>query len=300
MYVIYGLGTIGFLSALIFAVKNKAIRFNPSIVVFAFFMILAWWAQKGRLLSSFDEFSHWGLTVKNIYYFDMLPNHAQSSVRFTGYPPGTALLQYFFAKGAPGYADASLFTAHNVFYFCAMMPLFQNIRKKGFFKTLITVILVLIVPIVFYQNFFVEIYVDAMLSILFTYSLIVYFTTEPDLFKTLNISFALFVLCIVKASGQGLAILALIIMLIDALHFRRDTLKPYNEAKMKKLCRILCPALFVFVASCSWEIYLKLTGTPEAWDTTGVTLKAFTDVFLLGHGTEVHMTIIGNFINAIF
>ncbi len=300
VYTVYGLGILGLLSAVFFAIKNKTFTFNPGILVFLFFMVLAWWAQKGRLLSSFDEFTHWGLTVKNIYYFDRLPNHAASSVRFPGYPPGTALLQYFFVKGTGAYSDAAIFSAHNVLYYCLMMPLFQDIKKKGLFKTLIAVALVLIVPIVFYADFFTEIYVDAMLGILLAYSLITYFVSEHDVFKTLNISLVLFVLCITKASGKGLAILALLIMLMDGLRFKRETFEPYKQSAVKKACRILCPVLSVLVAAYSWKIYLAVTGTSGPWDTSGVTLKAITDVFALGRGSETHMTIIGNFIKAFF
>lgn len=43
-----------------------------------------------------DSFSHWALTVKDMYYRDVISADSSAATAYKSYPPGIALWQYFF------------------------------------------------------------------------------------------------------------------------------------------------------------------------------------------------------------
>lgn len=49
-------------------------------------------------LIHYDNFSHWGLIVRNMWLNDRLPNFLDSAITFRTYPPGTAVFIYFLQR----------------------------------------------------------------------------------------------------------------------------------------------------------------------------------------------------------
>ena len=71
---------------------------TPGFVCWSVMFAVIYIVYSGKILAGWDEFSHWGLVVKNMFIFDRFGNCPESTVSFRDYPPGTALWQYFTAK----------------------------------------------------------------------------------------------------------------------------------------------------------------------------------------------------------
>lgn len=86
-------------------------------------------AFKGRFLSSYDDFSHWGLVTRTILNTNMFPNFSIPSTQifFSSYPLGSASFIYFFCRsiGVSGgsyylFAQALLTMGYLVSVFCCV------------------------------------------------------------------------------------------------------------------------------------------------------------------------------------
>lgn len=111
-------GIIGILSVIYIVGKIAADRgsvlrlcVTPGLVIFAMLFIWIMWLNDSRVFSSWDEFSHWGLAVKNMDYFDYFSNHPYSTDTFSGYPPATALWQYLFVKVGGVFSESNVYCA---------------------------------------------------------------------------------------------------------------------------------------------------------------------------------------------
>ena len=269
-YFVLSLSAVGTVISLVIIFKYKKFDYNnilrPGLFAFIIFFVLCVFAQSGRLITAWDEFSHWGLAAKNMYVLDELYNNPMARIQFPGYPPGLALFQYFNMKLAGDYHESVLFLSVNLIYFSMAVYLFKDMKWSEVPKILFALIVILVLPNLFYKEFYFTLYVDAILGILFGYTLLKYFTGDKKIYDIISIALPLFMLSMVKASGVGLSILALIIIISDTLYSNKKSLRAESidtKSAFKKMLLpliLLCTILF---AKFSWEAYLKLTHTAE-------------------------------------
>lgn len=295
---------------------------SPGFVVFCLFAIFTYCVHTGRLLTEWDEFSHWGLVVKNMYALDAFGNHPDSTVMFKGYPPTSATFQYLWMKLSGAYSEENLFRSMNILCFAFVLPVFKNISWKNIKVVPSVSLIIFVLPITFYSTFYKSIYVDALLGVLFAYILFTYFTANKyDAFFLINLALAIFALTLVKASGFGLSLISAVIIIFDILiqprllrGKDRESVKfepPKNKKKSadsdwpdvlieKPLYVILTVALTPFVSNYSWSVYRSITGTGQPWSgMSNLTLPAVLS-FLRGESEQYRYTVLENFGKAIF
>ena len=282
--VAYGLGLIGLLKWLNvivllvalgfsigagFRIYNRKLKssvfmsnvFTPGFFVFMILVGLTIYTTRGLLFSGWDEFSHWGLVVKNMVALDTFASGAASTTMFKGYPPATALLQYYFLSYNPVFAEADIVRALLVFSYSLMIPMVQFTKLKDWIKIPFYTLMFYCLPLIFYYNFQTSIYVDAVLGLLYFYLVYTYWSAQKmDFYLVLRLSLAGSVLCLVKQSGIVFALLAWSIVLID--HFSGIVSKKSKierRSDLKHSIVILIPLLVAIVSNLSWNLYLKLT-----------------------------------------
>ena len=303
-YIVITIAIISFILCFFYICSNrkKVIEniLTPGFVMFILFFVMSWWAQRGRMLTSWDEFSHWGTVVKNMHIFNALSNHPEATTICKGYPPATALFEYFWIKVSRGYAEGNLYRAMNILYFSLMIPIFTNVRWKDYSKILVRVVLILILPLAFYQDFYTNILVDAILGIMFAGILINYYENEMSAFKFVYISLALFTLTITKSSGFGLAIIAIVAIVIDLLFIKRQDLLAYVKRdkishSFMRIVIVLSPILFTLMSKLTWSRYLKITKTDASWNTSKIAFHNIKDLFT-SSAPQYQITTIKNFL----
>lgn len=284
--------------------KNKKLVgqyiLTPGIIIFMVIFFSTVLIHKGRVLMHWDEFSHWGLVVKNMFSLNDFGNNAEATTFFMGYPPATALFQYFCMKIIGSFKESFLFTSMNLLAISMFLPVIRDVKYKDFYKGIIAIGVLSLLPVAFYSTFYTTIYVDGMLGILFAYILYTYFVNDLDIFTTVSISLAVAVITLTKAAGFGLAIIALLIILVDILIYRRKEVVSFtNENNILNKILILMPVFMCIIAKLSWSKYLELTSTNAAWNTTGVNSNNFINV-ITGNGAQYQYTTIRAFIDAFF
>jgi len=152
--------------------------------------------------------------------------------------------------------------------------------KRGqYIRTLVFFLVILLLPTIVYSDFYVTLYVDGILGVLFSYMLYSYFS-ERKITAVFLLRFcaAAFVIALIKSSGVAFAAIALIIIVADVFFFHpKDTKSNTRQSLFSTLC-LLLPVLALFVSRGSWKFYLQQVNSAE-WNTSGVTLSGLMNLF---------------------
>ncbi len=238
---------------------------SPGLFVWAVLFAYIFVINLGRLYTSWDEFSHWGLVVKNMYLFDGFSNHEYSTVVFGEYPPALALWQYFVTKLCGTYSESAVYMAAGWFVAALCTPIVSRFSGKKVIAALFSAVILIFMPLIFYPSYLVLLYVDPFLGILLGYILVFDFISEKrDVFYCINMFGAISVLCLVKTTGAFLALVAIGIILIS------DLIRKKRKGNVGIWCVLFSAVLF---GKYSWDFYLQLTGFQAAWNTNSVSVQ---------------------------
>lgn len=263
---------------------------TPGLLAFLIFIVINILLCSNRWMSEWDEFSHWGRVVLNMYQFNRLGNCAGSTVMFQGYPSAVSLWQYFFVSFKLKFSEPYLYASDNVLSFCLMLPVFKRITWKNRKKFIVLLFVILTMPLIFYENFWSSLYVDGILGIWMLYIFYIYFSERENIvFKQTCICLALATFPLVKASGSGLGALAILIIAIDIFACSRIIM-----SWKKKRGLVLSYVLSLILGKQSWTWYLKATETSMPWNTSNLTFEKVVSLFLR-QGEDYQYTTIKNF-----
>ncbi|MGL4372837.1 MAG: hypothetical protein ACRCS6_03575 [Turicibacter sp.] len=303
-YAVLTLGVLCFAFSGYYLIKDKKIFLKnivtPGFMAFCLLIVFVWWAHRGRVISLWDEFSHWGLTVKNMFELNVLGNHDLATTTFKSYPPAIALLQYVMQRLTGVFIEGNLYRAMNIFSISLLLPLFKLVKWSDFKKIGYVLFIILVIPLTFYYEFYHTIYVDAILGVLFGYTLVTYFNNKIGKFNLLSVTLGLAVLTLTKDSGFGLAVIAMLVIGCDALLFNRVELIQFcKKNKLANKLMVILPVVSLIFAKYSWSIYLKVTNTSDYWDNGGINMSNILSLYsdsLPGYRKETIL----NFFNALF
>lgn len=250
---------------------------TPGILVFVLAAGAALVLLRGRLLTQWDEFSHWGLVVRNMMALDRFGNLPQATTYFKGYPPAAALLEYFFARlGGVPLAESYLYRAMDLWLAVMLAASLRRFGWKQWPGVLLQTGLAVLVPFIFYETPYATVYVDALLGVLFASILWSWLTRQgSEEFALLELGLGLCVLCLVKSAGAGLAMFALLIAAAERFWVCRRPL----PGTIRGCVLLAVPLLGWLVGKMSWGMYLRATDTEGAWDTSGLTLDGVLGLF---------------------
>lgn len=299
------ISTLYLICKLVKSIKDKKEKefikklFTPGLLVYIIFWNISIYLNRGRVLSSWDEFSHWGLIVKNMFHFDSYGTNPETILLFRGYPPFTAIFEYFFLQIKQVFIESDIIIAMNILYSSLVLPIFHNIDwKKGLSKLLIYIPLLFVMPTVLNKDFYTTIYVDTILGVFMAYVLYSYFLYKEEKVKYISIGLGIIALPLIKSAGTGLAIFIFLIILIDLLCYQK--IYKTGKANIKKYILILgIIILCLLLGKYSWDIHLKITNTKEAWNISSITFENITKL-LSGEGKEYQYTVVKNFIKNFF
>lgn len=225
---------------------------TPGALVFLLFMVMVMLIHRNRMFAAWDEFSHWGLEIKNMYLLGQIPNASpDATINFASYPPAAALFSHFWIWLSRGFNEGDAYRAANIFMLAALMPLMRSVDWKAWKKGIVLTVLMLYIPIIYNYDAYRTVYVDALLGCLMAYGLMVYYRNPWNWTTACQLTLSLAVLSLIKASGQGLAIMTVLIVTVDVLLVRKTEGVPYRKLKL------LAPLFGVLAAVQSWKMYLS-------------------------------------------
>ncbi len=278
--------------------KQKCL--TPGLIIFIILFFIVWGINRMSVFSEWDEFSHWGLVIKNMAIFDRFGNYEYSTVAFRGYPPATALWEYFIIKIYGVFSEDYAYRAFGWLISAIMVSVLARFTWKTFLQTLFFAGIIFLIPSIFVANYIITLYVDMLLGIVFGYLLYHSFNDEQcDCFYYGTLILGMSVLCLIKASGAFLSLIIGILVISVAINkyykSRIDLKKKFQYIALPSLCTIIS----FIIGKFSWTAYLAATKTGEAWNTSNLTLVNIIN-FLCGKGEVYQYEVLRNFYDALW
>ena len=251
---------ISFVSLIFNIVNIKKIKEIFSVELFLYLIILFLLSivffSKAHF-TMWDEFTHWGSVLKNMFYFKSLPTDSFTSVA-NAYPPIISVFEYILLFISKKYNEGLIYIALFILTSSVFVESFANISiKKNKCKFIITSILLIVFPNIFAAtSAFSSIYVDTIISLFFAYSLLKIVNDEPDLFSIISSSLCLSFLFLTKDVGLVFGIVIYFSIFLNFIKRRNK----YSKLLVKKsfirkiglLVLILLPIMFRII----WFVYI--------------------------------------------
>lgn len=227
---------------------------SPGLFIYGILFIVILVNCHGAFYARWDEYIHWGLAAKDMFYYDSFAKHIDTTVRLVRYMPFTTLAEYLFVYLNGLYSQEIVYIAYQTMLLSAGSVLFYKKGNKKVSNVVVAVIIGILVPVIFFTDIYNSIYVDALLAILMFYVLYCYLSEEASLFNYMRIAGGLAALVLTKDMGLAIAGLVVLIMMADSI-YKQISQKKWN----KKMCTVLPLLLvFIFLIFFSWQFYLSL------------------------------------------
>lgn len=282
-------------AALVYLLVKKRDSLKPDInsiitsLIFGAVFIYFWRTQLGMLISQWDEFTHWGLIVKNMYRLDNFGNTGYTTAAFLDYPPGQGLFRYLFMKICGAFAESRIFHAANIMAVVFAFPLLR--KNKNIITSFLTVMSYILVLNMVSSETFHTIYIDLLLGVVWAHLLYIYFAYEKDAFFYTDFALTFVFLTLLKASGFGLALSVLIVAVIHILCTEKN--------RLQLMAKIMVSSAFGIVTKLSWSTYLNIHKINPIFEFNTLTPATFMQLFT-GDAPQYRYDVISSFIHALF
>lgn len=277
---------------------NKISDIYEPIIIFLLVVSLVFFSTRYMRLHNWDEFSHWGVVVKQMCLENKLGTRTSMHLIASNYPPGMSLFQYYYegfytiTSKKFSFKDSGLYFSYIVMIMCYIVPLASKASRKYscFMKAVVTV-LFLIFPVIFFNDYFHSIYIDCFLGVMCGVGLayISIDDTTLSIKSLLYISSVCFVVSISKSSGilfASVLFITYFVVVIKKHHFR-DIWK-----------NVLILSFFSYLPYAAWNIETRLSNKGTI-NTTPIHLSSVIQV-LTGKVDDNVKSIISNMGKAIF
>jgi len=231
---------------------KKNYKFSKYEIVFIFLIIftILFLSTKSLKFYLWDEFSHWGIFVKELYLKNILPikNFCTGGPQ---YIPGISLFGYFFLKNL-GYNEGYVYFAYLFFLLTEIITFIGRSQKKIFLY--LCLFIAIIVFLFYLPIYFISLYADAAIGLLFGAGLIIGLNVKSDDENKIILFFIFCGLQLIKTWGLILAAILLLMKLHSVFFVKNNK----TNKKMKNvLVYLICFCISVIIIQVPWLIHVN-------------------------------------------
>lgn len=261
---IYVLGLLAFLAA-IFLYNRKELAvsslLSPGFWIYMALFLVILVTGNGDWLGMRDDMRHWGIAVRDMFYYDSFAKHIDTTVILPRYLPFTTLIEYLFEYANGMFHEGILLVAYQTMMLSVSIIFCRLLQKRGRKKFILPVSAAMIcIPVLFFHNISSTIMVDSLMALMMAYSLICYYSEEMSWFNRIRICSTLCALALTKEIGLVLAGISALIMFGDAF-FEGLKKKKINFKQLLYPVVCVCLALGFYF---SWQAYLSIPPSNHA------------------------------------
>lgn len=272
--------------------------FTPGFVVFIVLTIIMFLGVYNKLFNYCDEFSHWGDSVKMMTILGDFITNPNSHSLFKSYPPAMSLFQYtleeinIFISGE-AFSEWLCYIAYNILCIAFVLPICSKMSYKRLFAPITVVVAIFLIPLSFYDYFYLSTYIDGFLSFLMASGLLcLLFHKENDIWFHISMCMIMFVLTLSKDAGIGFALFLLIGYVIRLL----------LESKGKIICKgniisVVAGALSIAIPKVLWSINIAINKANVAFGNK-IDLVNLVNV-LIGRDDSYRGKVLKNYVTAL-
>ncbi len=252
----------------------KFIRSVPFVIYLLSSMIYLYLIQDAQLFF-WDEYSHWGAFIKEMYYFDAFYD-ASSVAGHINYPPGISIWDYFVIFPTQ-YHEGSLYFAYFLILFSSTLMMYERLS----FGQIHWIGLIFSIQMIVFANFghwFSCIYVDHVVGSLFAGLILSFFVDKYKPYELFLFLFPLISIVLVKEIGLyfGLSHLGLVLLLLISREKADSKHSMLFVIKQHKYIILILFTLFLsmVLALKSWETRQDNLGVKKETQTITAVAKA--------------------------
>lgn len=247
--------SIGLIFLIYYTLKNHNVfldYFNVGYIFLFLSLCIILFAVRGHVFSSYDNFSHWALVVRNMLQTDRYPNYEDTLITFQGYPLGSATFIYYFSSMVSEVESIQMF-AQGYMMICFLLPVFKYAKKE---KWIALIYMLLFTNFLFCYNIGInDLLVDTLLPLQGIASLLFILSECLSYDKAgkkegVSIWCAMPMLCTtmqIKNSGIYFVVIGCIMILVKSFKVKR-------QLTWKELLTVLFPflSLYFWKTHCSY------------------------------------------------
>jgi hypothetical protein len=277
----------------------KEVFKSAGLIYFVAMIVITFIIARGFMFSSWDEFSHWGLILKDIFISNGFGN--LSGATTFSYPPGVSLFLSFFTHFSNMFLEQNALRGIILLTCSQMAIVFVGIKYNDWKKVLLLSTVLFLLPTIFFSSFYSTIYVDALMGLIFCNILYFnYLYRKKDLFYAIYMSLQFYLLANAKQIGIGMVIIAFIAILIDFIYSNRTkSLKLFFLNNKNKLMFTLLPLAAGLLTNITWGVYIKCQHISEIVKASDLKLSDILS-FFEGNMLEYRNTTVVNFVTNFF
>ena len=261
---------VGFIFCIIFSlgfpiylIKNrkkidiKKQYITPGFIAFIIIYLFIFIFDFNRFFTRWDELSHWGKMVKEMFKLDKFYVVNNSNLlAHKDYPPIMSLLQLFYTYLCGSFKECYLIRAMHLFEISivlSIIPFKENEKKNLLFMTFIPLLYVYIITLLFDSAGVINsIYTDYIMAILVAYTIYnVYKIKELNIIDIITISLSLIFILLLKQVGIAFYLMTIFLLIVNMV------LKKYKLNFKNILLSILCIIVLPLVFLGIWKNYVK-------------------------------------------
>lgn len=251
---------------------------SGGVFIFAIFYVFCFIVNNGKIFIYWDDYSHWGMFVKESLRLDALYAESQLSFWHKDYVPAATMFEVIWCRLAGRFQQDDVFRALQMFGFSMMLPMIARVGSTGSDAPLSSryvndrwalhqlgaAFLVMGFLLLLFQshwhlyhsisvNFYSTISLDAVLGMTIFYCFMqTYLDWEGEKkYQALVLALGFSILVQIKQIGIALLPMAFVFYVVKETYFRRADLR---RAEWMRICAVLLVPVFLW---CCFVVFSK-------------------------------------------
>ena len=268
---------------------------NEGLFLFAVFYALCFLLNSTKCFIYWDEFSHWGIFLKENLRLDNFYCTSPMEFFHKDYVPAITLFETIWCKISFRYLEADVYRAMQVFMFSLLMPMLEKVSEhtvkkigeygkksalKYRFYQLGAMFLVLFVPLLFRTidgfAFYHTIYCDIAVALIFYWCVYESYKESDDkIYQFVSLTIALTVLVLTKMIAMAFLPLIFGVLIVRILFLSRSKMKARYWAFIIPLIGL--PVAFWYWFNKFSDRFIEHSGEIQSYD--GMSLSQIAEAF---------------------
>jgi hypothetical protein len=241
-----------------------------SLPVVAFVALAGWTFRHSQhwQFSEWDEFTHWGLVVKAMDFFNVLGPASPTSLNSSEYPPGLAAISYLVVKIGGRFDEADVLWAYQLLALTILISILKGFNYRKILSFSFSFLILVFSAVAFY-NSFQTVYSDPILSIVFGFALFTSTSSKNigNRHSFLNLLIIVISMMLIKDIAIYFVLIPITLFILNKIFFEKSAGLPKLIIFRNSTVRILISFLTVFLTRYLWTAFVSRSNSGKPSET---------------------------------